>query len=401
MDESVAPHDETNTPRRGYKHRTTMRRVQPPSNDSLVANSDDDDDEDEDDKQPPPEDHALSLTLHDFPTRPMSRRKPLQLLPGDDEEHHGDELEPNASSNTSATSTTSANARKISSKARSRTAVTRSSSEMLPGHVVYITERLLRKATKIPRGTMSDVRNLNLHLPKRTGSRSFGQIRFVENLHLVPSLRSLNLSYNTIKKMENFRCLDLLRDLNLAENNLDKLESLDELKNLRRLNVSGNNIVRIPKSMSKLSKLEEFRIARNRLDCVEDLRCLSGVTTLRMISVAGNPMMIMSCSDEDDDGSRGQDGASSSDLAAASTTTARRSAIDFVLFALRTIDVLDGETVTVQGRKEVSFLWFFSFFFFDQFFDTCFFVSLFLCFFVSLFLCFFVSLFLCLGNCTV
>ena len=55
-----------------------------------------------------------------------------------------------------------------------------------PRSVVYITERLLRKASRVGGGSLSGIKTLNLHLPKRTSSRQFGQIKYLENFHLCP-----------------------------------------------------------------------------------------------------------------------------------------------------------------------------------------------------------------------
>ena len=195
-----------------------------------------------------------------------------------------------------------------------------------PNRVVYITERLLRKVSKVGRGSMAAVRALNLHLPKRSGSRNFGKIRFLENFHFVPALRELNLSYNAISCMENFAPLSQLRDLNLAENQIGpRIEDLKSLPHLRRLNLSGNRIQTLSPGAQwrSLSRLEELRLARNELSDLGEMRFLStGLPNLRVLSIAGNPI--------DENPNTGV----------------------FVVFAIRSLDVLDGVAVTTTARKE-------------------------------------------------
>ena len=368
QDEEIS--DTAPSVRRGYKSRTTIKQIRPISIDDIEDNNkttpkDDNTIPDDDDATPEP--HVDSLLRHDFPTRPIGRT-PLRII--DDESIQTDVLLSSKKQSTSRISNIDVilNSNKKDRTTNTNTATTTTNttqSILVPrsestGRIVYITERLLRKATKTPRGNMNDIKSLNLHLPKRTGSRSFGQIRFIENLHMTPSLRSLNLSYNIICKMENFRALTRLRDLNLAENNLTQLSCLNELKQLKRLNVSGNRIVHLPPEVSLLLKLEEFRIARNKLCYIDEIRALKDITTLRMLSISGNPMMEESTvgssnSSGDDGGGHAVDSIGSSTLstsAGSSTASTSAGSIDFVLFALRSIDVLDGNSVSERSRKK-------------------------------------------------
>ena len=173
---------------------------------------------------------------------------------------------------------------------------------------------------------MASVKALNLHLPKRSGSRNFGKIRYLENFHFVPALRQLNLSYNAISRMENFAPLSRLQELNLAENQIGpRVDDLASLPNLRRLNLSGNCIQTLAPGAQwrSVPRLEELRLARNRLSDLGEMRFLSvGLPNLRVLSIAGNPV--------DENPNTGV----------------------FVVFAIRSLEVLDGVAVTTAARKE-------------------------------------------------
>lgn len=76
--------------------------------------------------------------------------------------------------------------------------------------------------------------------------------------------------------MEGLDVLSRLTELNLAENAIDRIDHVDALTQLVKLNLSGNRIQRIPKSISRLTNLNLFRIARNRVSIlnVVNARCV-------------------------------------------------------------------------------------------------------------------------------
>eukprot|EP01031_Cornospumella_fuschlensis_P031691 gene31691-38300_t len=153
--------------------------------------------------------------------------------------------------------------------------------------IVRITSELLQEVTGKEEHQLHEVRALDLHLrgPNR------GKIKRMESLLLVPNLAQLNLSYNLISKIEGLDRLVNLTELNLAENSISRIEGIDHLKSLERLNLSGNLIQRIPESISSLISLVHFRIARNKLDTLTDVRYLSKLAALKHLRLDENPIL--------------------------------------------------------------------------------------------------------------
>ena len=193
-------------------------------------------------------------------------------------------------------------------------------------NVCYITENLIRRRANCPRGNLRDIAALDLHLQGRRA----GKIRFIEHLDALTGLAELNLSYNIIAQIENLDRLVHLRDLNLAENNIRRIENLEGLSRLERLNLSGNKIARLPRSLRTLRRLAVLRVARNELVCLEDVDHLSTLKALSNFSCHDNPMM------------------------ETGHPNAGGNARDYVVFALRSLDVLDGESVGPLDRGDAD-----------------------------------------------
>lgn len=153
--------------------------------------------------------------------------------------------------------------------------------------ITKITLELLQEVSGKEESQLHEVRALDLHL---RGSNK-GKIKRIESLLLVPNLAQLNLSYNLISKIEGLDRLVNLTELNLAENSIAKIEGIEHLKSLERLNLSGNQIQRIPESIASLISLMHFRIARNNLDTLTDVRYLSNLSALKHLRLDENPIM--------------------------------------------------------------------------------------------------------------
>jgi hypothetical protein len=151
--------------------------------------------------------------------------------------------------------------------------------------VCNITPELVAEISGTPISNLSRLQTLDLNL--RDERR--GKIRRIENLLVVPNLRHLNLSYNAITKIEGLGRLHNLIELNLAENDIRVIENLESLRALERLNLSGNQIRRIPEDIALLQRLTTLRIARNKLDTVEDLTHLGGMRSLTKLRIDENP----------------------------------------------------------------------------------------------------------------
>lgn len=168
-------------------------------------------------------------------------------------------------------------------------------------------------ASELPRLT-----TLDLHLRGKKKAK----LRRIEGLSQVPNLLQLNLSYNVITKIEGLDRLVNLVELNLAENFISRIEGIEHLKCLERLNLSGNKIKRIPESISSLTSLVHFRIARNLLEELTDVRFLGKSTNLRYLRLDDNPIM--------------QD----------------ENATSFIIFHIQHLISLNGTEISLQERNE-------------------------------------------------
>jgi hypothetical protein len=184
--------------------------------------------------------------------------------------------------------------------------------------ICLITPELIAEISGSSINNISKLQVLDLHL--RDEKR--GKIRRIENLLLVPNLRQLNLSYNAISKIEGLGRLHNIIELNLAENAIKTIENLDSLRALERLNLSGNQIQRIPESISVLQRLTNFRIARNELDVVGDLRYLGNLPNLVKLRIDENPF------------------------------SGQANTLLFAIYCVQSLQFLDGSSVTAADRQE-------------------------------------------------
>ncbi|CAL1547619.1 unnamed protein product [Lymnaea stagnalis] len=185
--------------------------------------------------------------------------------------------------------------------------------------VRYITEDLIMKIAKVD--NFDSIATLNLTLSKEGGKK----IKYIENLDKLRKLQTLVLSYNIIEKMERMDKLLRLRDLNLSNNMIVKIEGIENLISLQSLNVNDNQIEHIPQWLpKKLKALRKFRIARNKLASLNEVCKLKPLPDLVHLDVAGNPF---------------------SDLAHCTL---------YIVFHIRTIQILDGQSVDDTFRKRAQ-----------------------------------------------
>ncbi|XP_069121130.1 centriolin-like isoform X3 [Argopecten irradians] len=182
--------------------------------------------------------------------------------------------------------------------------------------VRYITEDLIRKLAKEENLEMITI--LNLTLSKENGKK----IKYIENLDRCKKLAVLNLSCNMIERVEKVEKLIKLRELNLAYNNINKIEGLENLANLQMLNLTGNNIEHIPIWLGKrLKALRVLHLGKNNLQSMSELAKLKPLPDLLELTVAENPLcQIPHCR-------------------------------LYLIFHLRTLQVLDSQPVTEEERR--------------------------------------------------
>ncbi|XP_021380343.1 centriolin-like isoform X3 [Mizuhopecten yessoensis] len=182
--------------------------------------------------------------------------------------------------------------------------------------VRYITEDLIRKMAK--EESLEMITTLNLTLSKENGKK----IKYIENLDRCKKLTNLNMSCNMIERVEKLEKLIKLRELNLAYNNITKVEGLENLANLQMLNVTGNNIEHIPIWLGKrLKALRTLHLGKNNLQSMSELAKLKPLPDLLELTVADNPLcQIPHCR-------------------------------LYLVFHLRTLQVLDSQPVTEEERR--------------------------------------------------
>ncbi|UJR37679.1 hypothetical protein I4U23_030374 [Adineta vaga] len=114
------------------------------------------------------------------------------------------------------------------------------------------------------------------------------KIRQIKNLDALAQLDVLELNGNQISRIENFKHLIRLRVLNLANNRIEKCENLRHLQNLVELNLQGN-LITIVYDLDKLP-IQRLFLNHNKIQRYEDMRCISRISTLKFLSLEGNPL---------------------------------------------------------------------------------------------------------------
>ncbi|XP_070532103.1 centriolin-like isoform X2 [Ptychodera flava] len=182
--------------------------------------------------------------------------------------------------------------------------------------VRYITETLIKKIAK--EESLDQILSLNLTLSKEGGKK----IKYIENLDGLKRLQVLSLSCNIIEKIEKLDKLTKLKELNLSFNCITRLDGLEPLIHLQVLNLTGNRIEHIPVWFGKkLKELRTLRIAKNKLGTLQELARLRPLHDLVQLNIADNPLCEL--------------------------PHARL----FMVFQLRTLEILDGTSVDFKERQ--------------------------------------------------
>ncbi|KAK3233519.1 hypothetical protein CYMTET_56183 [Cymbomonas tetramitiformis] len=181
----------------------------------------------------------------------------------------------------------------------------------------FIGETLLARITGSQGKLCADIclRGGSAHLRGR-------KIHHIEGLSDFVHLKRLDLSCNAIRTIANLETLKSLRFLDLSRNILQRVDGLSTLPVLEELNLSDNSISSFPSALSKNSSLRVLRLARNKLSDLQAFQKLSLLSHLTILSVQGNPVASL------------------------------EHASSFIMFQLRSIEVLDGEAVTNEGREK-------------------------------------------------
>ncbi|XP_072288034.1 centriolin isoform X2 [Pyxicephalus adspersus] len=185
-----------------------------------------------------------------------------------------------------------------------------------PG-IRYITETLIQKLSK--QENLAFVTTLNLSLSKEGGKK----FKYIENLEKCDKLEVLDLSYNIIEKIEKLEKQNQLCELNLSHNKISKIEGLEHMHNLQKLNIAGNQIEHIPVWFGKkLKSLSTLNLKQNKIFSLQDISRLKTLKDLTSLFLAHNPI--------------------------ANLPHYRL----YIIFHLRSLNVLDDQPVSNQERQE-------------------------------------------------
>ncbi|XP_056092231.1 centriolin isoform X2 [Rhinichthys klamathensis goyatoka] len=181
----------------------------------------------------------------------------------------------------------------------------------------YITEDLIRRITKCENLVLVQT----LDLSTSTGHDK--QFRYIENLDKCERLQVLSLSNNRIEKIEKLEKLCHLRELHLSSNSIQKIEGLEHMTNLQVLNLAFNNIEHLPVWMAKkLRSLQIINLHSNKIFSLHEMAKLKPLKNLTNLTLAENPISSLPHYHL------------------------------FLIFHLRSLEILDGQPVSPQDREQ-------------------------------------------------
>lgn len=104
------------------------------------------------------------------------------------------------------------------------------------------------------------------------------------------ALNTLTLSHNLIETLDNIHFLTNLKKLSLSHNSLYHIPPLGSLKALQQLRLSHNKIHTLSNSLVHNVKLKILDLGHNRISTLDDVKVLQLCTTLRQLTLSGNPL---------------------------------------------------------------------------------------------------------------
>jgi hypothetical protein len=120
-------------------------------------------------------------------------------------------------------------------------------------------------------------------------SLSFRSIGKIENVVGFTGLTKLCLDNNKIKDIINLDTLVTLKWLDLSFNRIHKIQGLKNLVNLEDLSLYSNKIS-IIEGLEYCTSLQCLSLGSNRIDSLEQVAKLRQLRSLRMLTLAGNPI---------------------------------------------------------------------------------------------------------------
>lgn len=118
---------------------------------------------------------------------------------------------------------------------------------------------------------------------------SFRLIGKIENIVGFSALTKLCLDNNRIKDIVNLETLTNLRWLDLSFNRIHKIQGLKALTRLEDLSLYNNKIT-IIEGLEHCSSLQCLSLGNNRVDSLDQVVRLRQLRSLRMLTLAGNPI---------------------------------------------------------------------------------------------------------------
>ena len=118
---------------------------------------------------------------------------------------------------------------------------------------------------------------------------SFKSIGHIENLVGFEKLEKLCLDNNFIEEIVNLGHLKNLKWLDLSFNKIRRIQGLDQLKKLEDLSLYCNKIS-VVEGLDQCTNLQCLSLGNNRIDSLEQIVRLRQIRSLRMLTLANNPI---------------------------------------------------------------------------------------------------------------
>lgn len=103
-------------------------------------------------------------------------------------------------------------------------------------------------------------------------------------------LEVLDLSANKLEALTGVGNMPALKSLNVSSNNLASLDGVHAMPVLRDLDISSNAFESLEGPWQQMPVLHSLKAQGNRIAAVKGLESLIGITSLRQLTVASNPL---------------------------------------------------------------------------------------------------------------